>query len=46
VRINGRYLDDALDGQRAHVEFRNELDPVVVRVGERMDVVMPMRRGK
>jgi hypothetical protein len=46
VRINGKYLDDALDGQRAAVEFRGEMDQVVVRVGERLDIVMPMRRGK
>jgi hypothetical protein len=43
VRLNGHYLDDALDGQRAAVEFRGELDQVVIRVGERLDVVMPMR---
>jgi hypothetical protein len=42
VKLNGKYLDDALSAGCV-VSGGGELDPVVIRVGERMDVVMPMR---
>jgi hypothetical protein len=42
VKLNGKYLDDALSAGCV-VSGGGELDPVVVRAGERLDVVMPMR---
>jgi hypothetical protein len=42
AKINGKYLDDALSAG-CTVSGSGETDPVVVRSGERLDVVMPMR---
>ena len=42
VKLNGKYLDDALSAGCV-VSGGGELDPVVVRAGERLDIVMPMR---
>ena len=42
VKLNGRYFDDALSAG-CTVSGAHELDPVVVRAGERMDIIMGMR---
>lgn len=42
VKLNGKFLDDALSAG-CTVSGCDELDPVVVRAGDRLDIVMPMR---
>jgi hypothetical protein len=42
VKLNGKFLDDALSAG-AVVSGSRKWDPVVIRSGERLDVVMPMR---
>jgi hypothetical protein len=42
VQLNGKYLDDAITAG-CTVSGCDELDPVVVRSGDRLDIVMPMR---
>ncbi len=42
VKLNGKYLDDALSAG-CTVSGCSGLNPVVIRSGERLDIVMPMR---
>lgn len=42
VKINGKFLDDALSAG-CTVSGSHEMDPVVIRAGERLDIIMPMR---